>query len=314
MKIALIIDKSEVFVNFEKEKILKQWGVSASEISKISHISEAGGMTLFGPAPTSLLENDDLDELKALTKELESLIDNKSIEGHLSTGVVITTTIPRRSTKKLEALVESLGGIVVFSEEKTGSGVARNLVKSINFSKDVKTYLLEYVGNDYEALVPIIRSISNLSPARQKKITVEDMYLRLPKPPGSIPPWDVEKPLLSGDASKTIETYRRIAKNSHYLTVVFILRKKVSVWFKVASLIEIDGIRNRAEISEKLGVPNTYALTLAINNAKRFGLDKMLKLNFLLEETSKKTRGGSSVNGSSLVEIMLIEFVRIVRS
>lgn len=60
----------------------------------------------------------------------------------------------------------------------------------------------------------------------QPKVSVEDIALRMPLPPGSIPPWEIEKPLMDGDVTEAITTWRRISQNSHPLLLLASLMKK----------------------------------------------------------------------------------------
>lgn len=312
LKLALVIDKSKSYTDFQKERILKDWGILPSELKKVTGLSQVGGSTLFGKSPTALMVISDTDEVKNLVKALEEV---SSIDSVIGEGLIIMTSVARTSTKKLETLVAALGGEVVIAKPgaKDGMSTGEKLINDLGFAPEVKNYLLAYVGDDYEALIPIARSLSEIPKEQHKRITVEDIYIRLPKAPGAVPPWEIEKPLFADNISKTIEVFRRIHQNSDLLVVLFVLKNKMTLAYRAGAMIEANPRISSADVAAALGVTDNYPLKLAMGQHKRYGLEKLEKIAQLLADTERKVKGGSAMPGDVTMEIMLVEFQRILR-
>lgn len=316
IKLALIIDKSQSYTDFQKERILKEWNVNPFELKKITSLSEAGGSTLFGKPPTALLTLSDLNEVKDFVEVLTKAKTAGTVEGSVGEGLLIMSPVARTSTKKLEALVEALGGEVVIAKAsaKDKMTTGEKLINDLNFTREVKEYILSYVGDDYEALIPIARSLSDLPKESHSRISVEDIYIRLPKAPGAVPPWEIEKPLFAGNLSKTIEIFRRVHQNSDLLVVLFVLKNKMTLAYRAGAILDATPRTSSAVIAEALGVPDNYPLKLAMGYHSKYGIDKLEKLAMLLAETERKVKGGSGTPGDVTMEMMLVEFQQILRS
>lgn len=315
LKLALVIDKSKSYTDFQKERILKDWNILPSELKKVSGLSEVGGSTLFGKAPTALLVISDADEVKSIVKTFEEIQAASSIHSVVGEGLIIMTSVARTSTKKLETIIAALGGEVVIAKPgaKDGMTTGEKLINDLGFTREVKNYLLAYVGDDYEALIPIARSLSDIPKDQHKRITIEDIYIRLPKAPGAVPPWEIEKPLFADNISKTIEVFRRIHQNSDLLVVLFVLKNKMTLAYRAGAMIEANPRISSADVADALGVTDNYPLKLAMGQHKRYGLEKLEKIAQLLADTERKVKGGSAMRGDVTMEIMLVEFQRILR-
>lgn len=314
-KLALILDKSKSYTDFQKEKLLTDWGVASSDLKNITNLSEAGGSTLFGKAPTSLMQVEDTNGIKDLVTSLTAVSDSNSAESVIGEGLIIMSPANRNSTKKLEALVTKLGGQVIVAKASSKDSVStgEKLINDLGFTREVKDYILSYVGDDYEALIPIARSLSDIPKEAHKKITIEDIFIRLPKAPGSVPPWEIEKPLFAGDLKKTIEIFRRIHKNSDLLVVLFVLKNKITLAHRCAAILENGPRTPSSKIAESLGVADNYPLKLAMGYHSKYGLDKIQRLTHLIAETERKVKGGSAAPGNVTMEMMIVEFQRILR-
>lgn len=316
LRLALIADKSQSYTDFQKERILNDWSVSSSELKNIKRLSEAGGSTLFGKPPTALLTLGDLNEVKDFVKALSDIHESGGIDNVVGEGLIIMTPVARTSTKKLETLIADLGGEVIIAKPsaKDKMTTGEKLINDLDFRREVKDYILSYVGEDYEALIPIARSLSDLPRDQHKKITIEDIYIRLPKAPGAVPPWEIEQPLFSGNITKTISIFRRVNQNSSLLVILAVLKNKVTLAYRAGALLEDSSRIKTADIAARLGVPDNYPLKLAIGYHKKYGIDKLEKLTQLIAETERKVKGGSATPPDVTMEVMLVEFQRILRS
>lgn len=313
MKIALIIDKSRPYLDFQRDKILSDWKIDEYELVK--SFSEVGEATIFGIPPTSEMFIEDTNGIKKLLNDLEQASSNGTLNSRLEQGLVVKTTVARVSTKKLESFIKDNGGIVVFAKEnaKDKTKVSDKMLSQTGLNNKVKDFLSDYIGDDYETLITILRSIDVLSHKQQYALQVDDMFIRLPQPPGAIPPWEIEKPIMAGDANKTIEMYRRITQHSHYLVIVSILKNKLQLAWKIASLMSVQPNMSMANLANALNTPNNYPFKLSYNTAKDFGQKNLESCLKILLEAESNVKGNSNADGNVIIEIALMNIVSKLR-
>lgn len=315
MKIALIIDKSQTYIDLQKDIMLAKWELAPADTKKINGFGAAGIATLFGPAPASILHLEDIDQVKKLVVDMTETIKKDKLGKSVGKGLIIYTQVARNSTKKLEKLVTDSNGEVIFSKinSKDTMGPGPRLISDLNFSREVKDYLIDYVGQDYENLVPIVRDFSDYTKSEQRKVTLEEVYIRLPQAQGSVPPWEIEKPLMAGRTSEMISMFRRIDQSSDLLVVLAILKNKMQLAYRVSFLIANDREITQEKISEVLDVTNGYPLKLAIQSAKNIGLVRLQKAVELLAHLETHVKGGGATAGDVTMEVKLIELQSILR-
>jgi hypothetical protein len=313
MKLALILDKSSAFRDFQRASILKQWQ-SDTDVQRVNSLDEVGQETIFGNPPTAVMELDDISTIKKLVKDLESSSKNE-LNHKLRYGLVLVSGANRNSTKKLEQIVNHLGGRVILAKEssKDKSSVTTKLLSNLSLGRSEKRFLEDYVAEDYDSLLSLLRSLETLTPKQQSMITVADLMIRLPQPPGSIPPWEIEKPLMQGDVPETISVYRRIILHSHPLVVLSVLRNKIQLMWRIAALEHFHGITDRAQLSAVLSVSNSYALKLAQNMSRQLGLSICQKLTELIAQAETDLKGGSQADDSVTMELLLVQIAKQVR-
>lgn len=314
MKLALILDKSSAFRDFQRASILKQWQ-SDVDVQRVNSLDEVGQETIFGNPPTAVMELDDISTIKKLVKDLESYSSKNELNHKLRYGLVLVSGANRNSTKKLEQIVNYLGGCVILAKEssKDKSSVTTKLLSTLSLGRDEKRFLEDYVADDYDSLLSLLRSLETLTPKQQSMITVADLMIRLPQPPGSIPPWEIEKPLMQGDVPETISVYRRIILHSHPLVVLSVLRNKIQLMWRIAVLERYHSITNREQLSTVLSVSNSYALKLAQNMSRQLGLGVCQKLTELVAQAETDLKGGSQADTSVTMEFLLVEIAKQVR-
>lgn len=315
MKIAVIIDKSDSFLHFEKNKVLSSWG--ETEIEEVDSFDNVGALTLFGESPVSHLFLKDTSEIKKFVEQLESVVKSNHIEEKLSKGLIITTTVARVSTKKLEKIVNDLQGEVILAKEssKDKTNVASKILDSTSLSKEVKNFIEDYVGQDYDNVISFVSSVSTLPPSVQKKITVNDAIIRMPQPPGSVAPWEIEKYINSGDTNKMIEIYRRISYHQHPLVVIALLKNKMWVSYLIASVMKVSSDSSVKEIAEIVGQKeSSYPFKLSLQYADRVGYER---LELILKEIlvmESKLKGLSSTNDDVEMEMFLLRLTNIIKN
>lgn len=316
MNLALILEKSDSYISFQKNEILSSWGVPQTEIKNISKYTEAGGATLFGDTLAHILVVNETEELKQALKEMEA--DN-SFESTIGLGLIVVSDLPGNSTKKIQEFVKSRGGEVFGltpAEKKDKSKAALALLSEISLSRDVQNFLIDYVGDDYESLISLVRTVSDLPAKTQQRLTVADMEIRLPQSKGGTAPWNVERALMDNDMTKAVETFRRSSKSSHPLVTLVVLNNKFRLAYRISALVDAYGASKVTEdfVVEVLGEKKGYPLKLAIGTAKKYGAERLERAVTLLGRTEGAMKGDRAVDSAVAMEAALVELAAILRS
>lgn len=311
-KLAFIVDKSEAYVSFQRERVLNNWGVEKADTQYINNLSSAGGMTLFGDAPTSLLRLESSDEVKKLVEELAS-ITPEDLEETFGAGLIVYTTVPRTSTKKLEETFKKLGALMYAPPSKGDLSLQQKLVSELNLTKPVKDMLLAQAGDDYEQLLPLVDSIARLPWETHRRITEEDIFARFTQEKGSVAPWLVEKPFFAGNVQEMIDILRRIDHHSSFLVPLTILRNKLELAYRVAVLLEANPRMSDGDITKLLEVSSPFQVKLARGCGKTYGKDTLQKAVVALAKADGKVKGGSAAPSLAIVEAALVEVSLIMK-
>lgn len=312
-KIVLIIDKSKPYLDFQKKIFSEKWG--ENNVEEVDDFSKVGIETLFGDVSCATIFVENTKKMKELVAQIEQSIKKGDFEKKIKNGLIIRTTLPRISTKKIEKIVTEQSGENVFIKEnsKDKTNPVEKIISESNLNNTVKTFLKNYIGDDYENLISIMRSINVLSDKQQSKLSVEDIYIRLPQKPGSIPPWEIEKPLFNGNTNETIKTYRRITDHTHFLVILSFLKNKINLMWKIRSIMDVEYDKSRPHIAKALNTPNTYPFGLAYNKAQQLPLDVLTKIMYEILVTESKVKGGSKADSKIIMEVLLIKISQLLK-
>lgn len=308
-KFSLVIDKSQTYLDFQKLEKLESWGFGPDNVQYVSDFHKVGGSILFGDPPPSVMVVNDLNQLKALTATLEKADTEGVLVPALSYGLIILTTVARVSTKKLEALAVRVGGEVILAKEnaKDKSNVAEKLLSESHIPTAVRKFIVDYAGDDYDSIIPAVKSLASLPANSQKRLTIEDMFVRMPQAPGSIPPWDIEAPLLAGNVEKTVETFRRITLHSHFLVVLSVLKNKINTAHKIGAVVQGERNPDLAEVSKSLSMSNNYPFKLSYQLVQRHGFETIQQVLMELLTVEANVKGGNPADGNVQMELALIK-------
>lgn len=311
-KLAFIVDKSEAYVSFQKERILNNWQVEKADTQYIDHLSASGGMTLFGDAPTSLLRLEDIAAVKKLVEDLSSLTSDE-LEETFAAGLIVYTTVPRTGTKKLEEAFKKLGALMYAPPSKGDLSLQQKLVSELNLTKSVKDMLLAQAGDDYDQLLPLVDSIAKLPWESHRRITEEDIFARFTQEKGSVAPWLIEKPLFAGNVQEMIDILRRIDHHSSFLVPLTILRGKLELSYRVAVLLEANPRLTDGDIVKLLDVNSPFQVKLARGYGKTYGKEVLQKAVVALAKADGKVKGGSAAPSLAIMEAALVEVSLILK-
>ena len=99
---------------------------------------------------------------------------------------------------------------------KDAGSMIDKLMRSVSLSPQVRSQLLDYVGEQYDLLLPIVRSISKMDRAEQEALTWADVSMRLAIGKGTVTPWGskgqkgLSEYMVEGDLPGAIEHYQRM--------------------------------------------------------------------------------------------------------
>lgn len=313
MKFKLICHPSGALLDFKKIDTLKEWGFQDREIKKVHKVAEAGASVLFGTPPVSIITIENLKHLKEVVEELEKNTNsNKKIKA--DNGLIILTDAAANSTKKLTTLVEKLGGEVDNTTKSTSTKNDNAIISELKLSKEVETFLIEYAGQEAGNLVTVLKVLSDIPQAQRRRVGVDDVLVRLPLPAGSLPPWDLEKPLFAKDVNKSIITYRRIAGKTGPLLALWNLNDKFQKMYKAAFLLKNQaGIKDEEIIKIlKISNPNVYKYGIKPQVSK-LGVDKLEKIVKIIIKLDSDIKSGATKSDVRF-EIGLVEIIEVIKS
>lgn len=303
MKLALCLDKSEAYLEFMKDAQAKEWD-PRKPIKKVDSISSIGGSPLFGGGSMSWFPLKTKEDVASLMDYFSST-DSSKISKRFENGVVLTSSIHRNSTRKLEKAVEELGGRLVLETDRDKRAVTNRVLSAFPLSDHVRDFAVDYIADDYDLSLPLSSYLSNLSSEEIERLTEDDVFQSLPSAPGSIPPWDVENALLDGNLSLAIELSRRVGSrgSSNPILLLGYLRKKFTQYFEVASSLP----SSDDDLSQFFGIKKGYSLTFTKKTAKSLGKRRSYSCLEILSRYDSFLKGHSFVNSSILMDMMLLE-------
>lgn len=316
VKLAVVIDKSQSYLDFQKDRIIDSVWNYQGNVDNVESFSNVGEVSLFGDASLAVMQLKDINAVKDFVALAEKLDAENKFDGKISSGLIILTPVLRVSTKKLEAFVAKKNGLVVLAKEnsKDKENIASKLVAPLSIPRSVKDYVADYAGDDYDNVLSLVNALSSLSTEAQKRVTIEDVYIRMPQSSGSIPPWDVDKNLFNRDIDGTITAFRRFIQNSHYLVVLSVLKNKILAAYRASVILQMYPRASTADIASKLGVPNNYSLTLAVGLVKTHGPKNIKAILNTILKTESKVKGGSAADSVATMEMMLVLVAKILNN
>ena len=293
VELAIVADSEESFTGYVARTIAEQWKNNKPRtVQHINSLDDFMGEDLFGEHKIYILNMGNRTKLPDVVTKLEAL--NGDMSAFYDDGLIITTQLAKNTLKRLMAAVEGLQGRVYVSEKKKVD-TSKRLIDKINLNRDAKSYALAYAGEDYASLVPLIEAVSAINPQAQHRITVAQIALRMPQPPGSVPVWELEAPFFNGNIKAFIETNRRVpmTANKPMLANSYLLKQLENIM-----LCQAIGSANMSSIAGLKGYPlkkvTDYAKKLHPKTVKE-AVKKLADCEYLL-------KGGSRVNGLLLFE------------
>lgn len=312
-RIALIIDKSEGFVNFQKHRYLSSWGIGPTDVKIIDKLAEAGGADLFGDVAASIKYLKTPEQVKQLNEELKSYSKERLVEVFGSTGLLVLGTVARTSTGKLEKFFKESGFAVHIPPAKNESSISEKILSELSLSYSLKNLLQDYVGEDYDSLLPLVQEFSTMSESEQRNLTEEDIFVRLPQNKGAIPPWDIEKFLFKGDIVNMIRTTRRVVDSTAVLVPLAFVRNKIFLGFRISALVKNDPYISNDKIAEVLGESSGKISMARKYTVKNYSAEAFTKAAQVIDKAERDIKGGSAVPPMLVLETALVQIAHIFK-
>lgn len=243
--------ESDTYAEQKADDYLKSKGVKLDAIVRTEDPRHCARPNLFGtPVGTVLTINDKESAervLKTATHNVELTKQNRpktaddekrlitNLRSMTNSGLffIIKAMPNSKAVKTLISIVDKYGeGFDDPSKDRMGE--AGRILQNCSLSKDVQDQLLEYLGESYDILLPVVKNISALDEAEQKSMTIDEVMLRVPNPPGKVLPWSsgfgpesrksLDYTAMNGDARGALERLDRVLEGG-MLPIMF------SGWF-----------------------------------------------------------------------------------
>ena len=244
--------ESDTYAEQKADDYLKSKDVKLDAIVRTEDSRHCARPNLFGtPVGTVLTINDKESAervLKTVTHNVE-MTDQKipkpktsddekklitNLRNMTNNGMFIIKAMPNsKAIKTLISIVDKYGeGFDDPSKDRMGE--AGRILQDCSLSRDVKDQLLDYLGESYDILLPVVKNISALDEDEQKSMTIDEVMLRVPNPPGKVLPWSsgfgpesrkaLDYTAMNGDARGALERLDRVLEGG-VLPIMF------SGWF-----------------------------------------------------------------------------------
>lgn len=296
-KLLFIMSDSEAYLRDEVLRTYKEWGFNKSNVKTVEEWNPAitkNTVSLFGEVSMTHLDLSDNNKLKAFVKMLDDKKYKSLFEGENWFGAgLIITSIHAKGTKKIENLVKKTGGKI---QKKTKPDEMKKILMSrINLNNETASFLDAYVGNDYQILIGIVNQIEKMDEDEQRNMTVDELIVRLPHKPGSLPPWEFINPMLEGNAHDAVSKYERAVEGSHVLVTMQLARKKLQLLYRL-KVLQLSGVWKSQEQAKIVGEKHGPNIWITAKTAQNLDIKTAEYLAKLALETEAKLKGASSID------------------
>lgn len=296
VKLTFVMSDSEAFLRDEVLRISQEWGYNKSNITNVEEWNPtlaSGAVSLFGDVSITHLDLSDNNKLKAFVKLMTDKKTKHMFEDNwYGEGLIITSTYAR-GTKRIEDAVKKLGGNI--QKKAKPAEMKKTLMSRVSLNKDTREFLNAYAGDDYQILIGIVNQISELTKDEQKKLTVDEVIVRLPSKPGSLPPWEFVNPMMEGNAKKAIELYERSVEGSHVLVTMQLSRKKLQLLYRL-KLLQMAGMYKSQDQAKVVGERNGPNIWITAKVAQKLDVATTEYLAKLALHTEAGLKGHSNAD------------------
>lgn len=310
-KIVFIVDGSQQYLDSEVRRVCEEWGLKTGDIKQLNQwtIGCANVKSLFSKPQAVLLNLTEGNSLKDFVQLISSdkIVQNSFKEPNwFGSGVIIIAT-KAQGISKIEKLVNSSGGTI--KKKRKPEEVKKELLDKINVPHNLKSFLYDYVGRDYEQLLNCIKNINLLDDSKRKSLTMEELLVYLPRKKGSIPPWEFSNEMIKGvsNTTNTLDKLRRTLENDHPLIALTFIKKKINDLYYNQVLIE-SGVTSYEERAEILNI-NKWVVKNMLRDIHP-NLSTLENLSMLIADKEQEIKGDKYIHNLGLeIELLVTKII-----
>jgi hypothetical protein len=289
-KLLFIMSDSETFLHDEAMKTFKKWGFAQSNVKSVEEWNPAlvrNSVSLFGDVSMVHLNLTDKKKFDAFAELVKDKKKKELFEGNWFGPALLITSTQARGASKIEELIKNSGGEV--QKKAKPAEMREMLLKRMNLNPETKEFLESFVGEDYQILISIANQLEKLTKEEQLAMTPEELAVRLPIKPGTVPPWDFINPMLEGNAKSAVELFERTMAGSHVLVTMLLARKKLQLLYRL-KILQKDGVWKSQDQAAAVGEANGPNIWIAAKVAQKLDLstiEYLAKLSLVTEANLK---------------------------
>jgi len=286
LRLHLIVNSSRSYLSYLRDEKFREWELSKVEPRSVESLSQANMVNMFGASGPAKIELGDKAAVDRLLRELDA-IEPGAVERKLKQPVVISTTVPIPSTKKLQTRIIELGGTVDSRNKTEQKSMGGELFQGLKLRSDVKDFLLDWAGQEPESLIGVIRFLRGLSAEKQARVSIETVLMQLSQEGGELSPFEIEGPILKGNTAEAISIARRVAM----APAASMLFTKLQTLYKAARLMEIEPRITPEQLTDTLGLVGR-TVNYIRPTAKRIGSDRLKEMVDIAMEFDNARKSG----------------------
>lgn len=306
IKLATFINENQLYLDKKIKETYESWGYSLNNMKRIEEwVKGSANITsLFGNKTFIILDLMDFNKLSKfknmISEDKKRVIFDKEWFGD---GVIIIAKDKRGTW--LQKFTEEFNG---FFEKKNDDVKTKNeLLKSLKLSKHLEEIVSAFVGDDYQDLILIQKSLNNVD---TMNLSESELYTYLPFKKGSVPPWNCLNAIMNLNGKNAILEYKRTIENTYPLVILSLIKTKLRNLLIYKSLTGLKITEN--EIIKILKVKNSYALNDYKKN--KSSLSNISKAITYLLEVEDETKGGGEIyNLEFKMEEFILNIIRILK-
>lgn len=264
-----------VAINYDKESygddkadgIVNGWGFDYSARTTVNDVDKRARESIFGDSIVTILKINDpsKDHNKAMLARTTAQLKENAADV-VGEGIVILFSLPE-NLKEVKDFIETIkkSGGEYQSPKKNKQSEIDEIISRVSLNRETKTDLLEYVGESYDTLLPVVNSIKDMTPDRQRRLSFEDLLLRIPQKPGQQSPFGqgFGKDKVPGFTDYIVERNaqaamaklnRLIDGGTPEILLVVILRKRFAEMYSLKALLS-EGVTDY-DAAETLDLPD----------------------------------------------------------
>lgn len=305
-----VVDSNIPYLDSVVSDYTKKWGYDVSSRIDTSVWSDSlvNQNNLFGTKNIVHLNLRDSKDLKVFSEDIKK--NPQEFTGDWFGNGLIITAKDARSIKKIEDVISNCNGIVV--KKRKPKEVVADLLKDLSVSNNIKTELTNFAGDEYDLILGVVKYLKNLPVEEQKNISLEQVLLRIPFPPGQVPPWEFVNPLFEGNLKSAIDKLERSMTKTHALLPLSMLSKEIDKLYKYVILNTLK-VKDTDKL-KPMGLNNQYGLISVKKIKTKLSIETVEYLVNLVHLADSDYKNGRVYNSNVYMRSLLTKISYAIRA